>query len=276
MTPLQASQRSIPSTGQGRDRFVHVLRAEYTKFRTVRGWVIAVAAAPLMIVLVALLAGISSVQQGKPSVPISPGGEPVTDSFYFVHQTLAGNGSITVAVSELTEHVSADQGSSTVPWAKAGLIINQGTNSQGSPYAAIMATAGHGVRFQDDYVNDIAGLPGPVSTASVRWLRLERSGEAVTGYDSIDGAHWSAVGAVRLDGLGSRVQVGLFVASPPVVHGAASAASAATAAFGDLRLDGSRLDGAWTGQQVGAQSPASPATRAARRGRSPRRARASR
>ena len=110
-------------------------------------------------------------------------------------------------------------------------------------------------RFQDDYVNDTAGLPGPVSATSVRWLRLERSGEAVTGYDSTDGAHWSAVDTVRLDGLGSRVQVGLFVASPPIVHGAAAADSVATAVFGELSFDGSGLDGAWTGQQVGADSP---------------------
>ena len=34
--------------------------------------------------------------------PVGPGGEPVTDSFYFVHQPLAGNGSITVRVTSLT------------------------------------------------------------------------------------------------------------------------------------------------------------------------------
>ena len=31
-----------------------------------------------------------------PTYPVGPGGEPVTDEFYFVRQPLAGNGSITV------------------------------------------------------------------------------------------------------------------------------------------------------------------------------------
>jgi hypothetical protein len=37
-------------------------------------------AAALMVVLVALLAGISSDQHGRPAVPVGPGGEPVTCS----------------------------------------------------------------------------------------------------------------------------------------------------------------------------------------------------
>src|SRR5512140_2327661 len=36
-----------------------------------------------------------------PTVAIGPGGEAVTDDFYFVHQSLDGNGSITVRVTSL-------------------------------------------------------------------------------------------------------------------------------------------------------------------------------
>ena len=36
------------------------------------------------------------------AVPLGPGGEAVTDSFYFVHRPLAGDGSITVRVTSLT------------------------------------------------------------------------------------------------------------------------------------------------------------------------------
>ncbi|WP_261987493.1 hypothetical protein [Actinomadura sp. HBU206391] len=159
-----------------------MLHAEWTKFRTVRGWLTGMLVAALMVVLFALLAGVSSNQQGSPPVPIGPGGEPVTDSFYFVHQPLTGNGSITVSVSALRSGIPtgpSDLQPATVPWAKAGLIIKQSTR-QGSPYAAIMVTGSHGVRMQDNYVNDTAGLPGPVSAASVRWLRLDRSGDAIT------------------------------------------------------------------------------------------------
>jgi hypothetical protein len=131
-----------------------VLHAEWTKFRTVLGWVTGMVMAGLMVVLVALLAGISSNQKGAPPVPIGPGGEPVTDSFYFVHQPLAGDGSITVSVSALESSIPKglrDLRPGIVPWAKAGLIVKQSTR-QGSPYAAIMDTRSHGVRMQDNYI----------------------------------------------------------------------------------------------------------------------------
>ena len=59
-----------------------------------------------------------------------------------------------------------------------------------------------------------ASLPGTVSAASPRWLRLARDGDTVTGYDSADGTHWTRVSTVRLAGLQSTVQAGLFVTSP--------------------------------------------------------------
>ncbi|WP_206797868.1 hypothetical protein [Amycolatopsis sp. MtRt-6] len=59
-----------------------------------------------------------------------------------------------------------------MPWAKAGILVKDGTHP-GSPYVAIMVTGSHGVRMQDNYVNDTAGAPGAVSAASPRWLRLE-------------------------------------------------------------------------------------------------------
>jgi hypothetical protein len=84
----------------GRDGFAQLLRAEWTKFRTVRGWVAGTAAAALVMVLVGLLiaAGMHSfcgspgaVCQDVSSVPLGPDGETVTDSFYFVHQPLDGD-----------------------------------------------------------------------------------------------------------------------------------------------------------------------------------------
>jgi len=240
--------------------FPQLLHAEWTKFRTVRDWVVGMVAAALMVVLVALLAGVSSDQHGSPPVPIGPGGEPVTDDFYFVHQPLTGNGSITVSVSSISSSIPAgpaDLRPGTVPWAKAGLIIKDSTR-QGSPYAAIMVTGSHGVRMQDNYVNDTAGLPGPVSTASPRWLRLDRSGDTVTGYNSTDGTHWTTVGTVHLDGLGSTAQAGLFVASPDAVQFPGTVPTVATAVFGNPRTQGGRLGDHWTGDQVGPESTGFP------------------
>jgi ABC-type transport system involved in multi-copper enzyme maturation permease subunit len=77
-----------------------------------------------------------------------------------------------------------------------------------------MVTGSHGVRMQDDYTHDVAGLPGTVAPSAPRWLRLTRTGYTVTGYDSLDGAHWTRVGTAHLAGLPATVQVGLFAASP--------------------------------------------------------------
>jgi ABC-2 family transporter protein len=255
MTPTVTSHR--PSKRVGRDGFPQVLHAEWTKFRTVLGWATGMVVAALLMVLVALLTGVSSNQKGSPPVPIGPGGEPVTDTFYFVHRSLAGDGSITVSVSALESSIPKGLGDlrpGVVPWAKAGLIVKQSLR-QGSPYSAIMVTGSHGVRMQDDYVNDTAGLPGPVSAASVRWLRLDRSGDVIAGYASTDGANWAELGTAQMGGLGSTVQVGLFVASPPAVQGLGTTGSVSTATFGDLRFRGGWTGGEWTGELLGAHSP---------------------
>jgi ABC-type transport system involved in multi-copper enzyme maturation permease subunit len=279
ITPYRPGQQT------GRDGFAQVLRAEWTKFRTVRGWVIGMAVAALVTMGIGVFAagaGSSSCQStgggpvrtGRacgPTFPAGPGGEPVTDSFYFVRQPLAGNGSITVRVTSLTGLVPPANGTppsdpaapvdtrpGLVPWAKAGLIIKDGT-SQGSAYAAMMVTADHGVRMQDNYTSDIAGQPGAVSPASPRWLRLNRSGGTITGYDSADGTHWTQVGVVHLAGLPSTVQAGLFATSPAysVISqsfggtNGSSLPSQATAVFDNVSRSGAWPGGAWTGGQVG-------------------------
>jgi ABC-type transport system involved in multi-copper enzyme maturation permease subunit len=274
-----------PGVRAGRDGFAQVLRAEWTKFRTVRGWVIGMIVAVLVTLGLGLfaVAGASSscqhvggpVRTGlacAPTFPVGPGGEPVSDSFYFVHQPLTGNGSITVQVTSLTGLLPpananapsgpggpADTRPGLMPWAKAGIIIKDGTRP-GSAYAAIMITPGHGVRMQYNYTQDTAGLPGAASAASPRWLRLTRSGDTITGYDSADGAHWTQVGTASLAGLPSTVQAGLFTASPEddVISqsfGGTSnfgGPSQATAVFDRVSRSGTWPAGRWTGGYIGA------------------------
>ena len=76
--------------------FGDLLHAEWTKFRSVRGWVIGMVVAALVIVLIGLLSAVGSHTScnGGPCRfhnPVGPGGEAVTDSFYFVHRPLAGS-----------------------------------------------------------------------------------------------------------------------------------------------------------------------------------------
>ncbi len=51
---MTAITPSRPAARPGRAGFAHLLRAEWTKFRTVRGWVIAVLVAMLVTVLLGL------------------------------------------------------------------------------------------------------------------------------------------------------------------------------------------------------------------------------
>ena len=270
----------------GRDGFARALRAEWIKFRTVRGWVIGALVAVLVMAGVGLLAsggghiacqGAGAGAQGQRSggdcmlsFTLGPGGEPVSDSFYFVRQPLAGDGTITVRLTSLAgllPPASPGGGSGPFgsvhgvePWAKAGLIIKENL-TQGSAYAAIMVAAGHGVRLQWNYTGDTAGLAGPVGPASPRWLRLARSGDVITGYDSADGTHWSRVGAVTLAGLPPTAQAGLFAASPDAEQvsqsfgGGASVSGGGptrdTAVFDHLVTSGGWTGGPWTGQYVG-------------------------
>ncbi|GAA1653011.1 ABC transporter permease subunit [Actinoplanes couchii] len=219
------------------------VRTEWTKFRTVPGWVAATIAAALATVLVALFAGGSG--SASPAPPVGPDGQPVADSFYFVRKQLTGDGSVTVPVTSLTS--AAHDGPTDVPWAKAGLIIKQNTEP-GSPYVAIMVTGGHGVRMQHGFTGDIAG---PVPSA--RWLRLERSGDTVTGLASTDGTDWRPVGTATVSG--PTVQGGLFVASPPQVRGMGTVGTVSAAAFGGVRADGEWDGRGWTSEQIGAESP---------------------
>jgi ABC-type transport system involved in multi-copper enzyme maturation permease subunit len=207
---------------------------------------------------------------GTPFI-LGPNGEPVSDNFYFVRQSLAGDGTITVRLTSLTGLIPPasgmvnSDGSTNVPglvaWAKAGLIIKENLH-QGSVYAAIMLTGDHGVRMQWNYTGDTAGLPGTVGPANPRWLRLARSGSVITGYDSADGTNWSRVGSVTLAGLPSTAQVGLFTTSPDDNRittsfgggaGVSGGASQATAVFDRLGTSGGWTAGPWAGRYVGGQ-----------------------
>ncbi len=267
--------------------FGGLLRAEWTKFRSVRGWVIGMILAALLMVFIGVFAAANSnigcqinggpPKSGKacvPPIPHGPGGEVVNDSFSFVHQPLTGNGSITARVTSLTgEHADLTGGPVQVgngpgmvpglgPWSKAGIIVKQSTKP-GSAYAAMMVTGSNGVRMQYNYTQDAAGVPGKVSAAHPRWLRLTRSGDTITGLDSADGVHWTRVGTAQLTGLPATVQVGMFATSPGYVvtqnsFGGSSnqgGPSQATGVFDHVSLTPAAAGGTWTGTGIGGGGP---------------------
>lgn len=251
-----------------RDRFSHLVRAEWTKFRTVRGWVITMSAAALTTILLGVMTATGStmscsngpVEVACPAAPVGPGGEAVTDHFYFVHRSLTGDGAITAHITSMSGRIRRPDPvgliPGIVPWAKAGLMVKNGIR-QGAAYAAVMVTSKHGVRMQHDFTEDTAGSAG----ALPRWLRLVRSGETLTGYESPDGAQWTKVSTVTLAGLPRTVAIGMFAASPgdmTVTQSLLGATSPegrfaeVSAVFDQVGTEGGVSGDAWARDDVGA------------------------
>jgi hypothetical protein len=242
------------------DGFAKLLRAEWANFLKNRGLVIGIVSAVLLIMLTGLFISVTSSNGGgSPPILVGPDGGAVTDKFYFVHKPLTGDGSITVRLTSMTGRIKEPPPQGTigpgpkpvqgmVPWAKAGIMIKDGVR-QGAPYVAVMVTAKHGVRMQHNFTHDKAGRPGGVSENSLRWLRITREGNTLTGYESFDGKQWIKINTVHMD-LPDTVQIGMFAASP-----------------GDLKFDGARyairfsevtaifdqvnLQGPWSSDDIG-------------------------
>jgi hypothetical protein len=202
-----------------------ILRAEWLKFRTVRSWMMGAAAAALIVVALGCLAAAGTqmscmtgtVEVACPPPPTDSSGRAVVDRFTFVHRSLDGDGSITAKVGGLDgtitypppNHDEIVRG--VVPWAKAGLMVKDGTNP-GADYASVLVTGEHGVRMQSLFTHDRAAPSA--SSAREAWLRLTRTGDKITGSFSADGVAWQEIDTVRLAGLPASVQIGLFVTSP--------------------------------------------------------------
>lgn len=247
-----------------------LLRQEWTRFlRPAR--LIALVTAALMVLALGLLYAFgnhASCSGPCPTDPTGPDGTAVSDQFAFMHRDLGREGSITVRMKSMTGTITYPPPHhdrivpGLVPWAKAGIIIKDGVR-QGSSYAALMLTGEHGVRMQYDYEHDIAGSAvksSAVSDGSPLWLRLTRSGDTVTGYESSDGERWAKVAAVKVPGLPEAAQVGLFATSPgdltlrPVGLGGATEQvrfTQAAGSFDHVRLEGAGTDVSWRAGLVG-------------------------
>ena len=263
MSATSARPRLIVGAEHG--DFRAVIRAEWIKFRTVRGWLAALVIAALLGQVFTFLVahGVHSgtcngsgtnCQSGHPFVPSGPDGEAVADSYQYDLQSLTGNGTITARVTSLTGLVSttpanvAPSMSATRPgiaqWAKAGLLVTS-EPKQGAPYSAIMTTGRRGVRFQYNYTHDQATPPG-----AARWLRLTRTGDTITGYESADGVSWHKIGTTRRPGLGAPIDAGLFVTSPVSFQGATGYPTQATGTFSHVTVTGA-TSATWQSRSVG-------------------------
>ncbi len=135
------------------------------------------------------------------------------DAFHYVYQPLSGDGTIVARVASVQN---------TAPWAKAGVMI-RGSLSPGSAQGFMLISAGKGASFQRRTANGGASTSSSGSlSAPPRWVKLTRSGNVITAFESANGSTWTQVGSDTI-ALPATALVGLAVSSH--VSGVTCAAS---------------------------------------------------
>ena len=125
------------------------------------------------------------------------------DAFHYAYTPLQGDATVIARVPSIT-FANA--------WSKGGLMIRE-TLDAGSKHATILVSAGKGVAFQRREATNGTSVSTAGSTSGPpRWLKLVRSGDTFTAYESSDGSTWVPVGTTTISMQGS-VFVGLAVTS---------------------------------------------------------------
>ncbi|MFA6186376.1 MAG: hypothetical protein WC770_04070 [Phycisphaerae bacterium] len=126
-----------------------------------------------------------------------------SDEFHYVYQSLSGNGQIIARVSSV---------SNTNSWAKAGVMIRE-TLTATSKHAMMVVTPGNGTAFQRRTSTGSSSdhTAGSGVTAPY-WVKLVRSGDTFSGYESPDGSSWTFVDSVDIS-MATNVYIGMAVTS---------------------------------------------------------------
>ena len=142
------------------------------------------------------------------------------DAFHYVYSTLSGNGTIVARVTAVQSDVNA--------WVKAGVMIRESLTAD-SPHGFMLMSAAKGAAFQRRRAraDTSVGTAGTLSGAP-RWVKLQRSGDQFTAFESTDGVAWTLVGTDTIP-MAANVYVGVAVSSHV-------AGTPATCAFDNIRI----------------------------------------
>ncbi|MDB4293478.1 BspA family leucine-rich repeat surface protein, partial [Maribacter sp.] len=153
------------------------------------------------------------------------------DEFHFVYQRLSGDGEIITRVDGLTN---------THPWAKAGVMMRNSTDSDAAQILMSLSInpkrVGIGYSLQDRpskgaAMGDANNI-GPVAVGSFPYyVRLVREGNTFTGYASESNGNWTLVGTKTIS-MNATILVGLATTS----H---NDGVLTTANYADVQLQGS-------------------------------------
>jgi hypothetical protein len=127
-----------------------------------------------------------------------------SDGFQYAYQPVSGDGSIVARVAAMDN---------TAYYAKAGVMIRESLDANSRHALVALTPAGGGVQFLrrtatggNSVTTDHTGVSAPY------WVRLDRSGNTFTAYESADGVTWNLVGSATIP-MGTTVYAGLAVNS---------------------------------------------------------------
>ena len=126
------------------------------------------------------------------------------DAFQYVYRTLEGDGSIAARVASIQGGIAN--------WVKAGVMM-RGSLSPASAQGFMLVSWAKGIAFQRRLTDGSSS----VSTAGVRstaprWVKLTRTGNTITAFESADGSAWTLVASDTFV-MGASIDVGLAVSS---------------------------------------------------------------
>ncbi|HON92018.1 MAG TPA: discoidin domain-containing protein [Sedimentisphaerales bacterium] len=165
-----------------------------------------------------------------------------SDQFRFAYKTLNGDATIVARVESIVR---------SNEWAKGGVMIRQSTEP-GSVHAfmPITPSGGNGASFQRRLTAAGASENSDNTGAAVAapyWVKLERKGNAFSGFISPDGTTWTQLGTAVTVPMTGPVLIGLALCS----HDTGISTSAV---FSNVSMTGN-VTGAWQHAEIGATQP---------------------
>ncbi|MEN6336070.1 MAG: discoidin domain-containing protein [Phycisphaerales bacterium] len=164
-----------------------------------------------------------------------------SDQFRYVYKTFTGDGSIVARVESLVNSNA---------WAKGGVMIRQSIEG-GSMFAFMTVTpggssGGNGASFQYRLTN--AGSAGNLdktgaAVAAPYWVKVERKGNAMSGFISADGKAWTQIGTTQTITMTGPALIGFALSS----HDAAVVTGAE---FSNIATTGN-VTGNWQMAEIG-------------------------
>lgn len=125
------------------------------------------------------------------------------DQFHFAYQKIAGDVEISARVNSI---------GNTDAWAKGGVMIRD-TLEPGSAYMMMGSTVSMGMIYQRrTFENKVSVNRNFAELALPRWVKVVRTGDRLSSYESLDGDAWNIVGTEEID-LNKAVFIGCVATS---------------------------------------------------------------